>query len=168
MAARVTAHQGPLVLGPGPGDPQGTADPKMHTMRELTGRLLAETRGRLLAVCLSHQLVCAALGLPLHRKELPYQGAQERIDLFGQQRTVGFYNTFAAYCSDADAEKLAASGIQMSRDASSGEVYALRGPGFATLQFHPESVLTTEGVDILAESLEAVAAPSRTVPSRTA
>ncbi|MBV9026643.1 MAG: chorismate-binding protein [Streptomycetaceae bacterium] len=162
MAARVTAHRGPLVLGPGPGDPQDTDDPKMCAMRELVERLLADARGELLAVCLSHQLVCAALGLPLGRKELPYQGAQERIDLFGRQRTVGFYNTFAAYCSDADARNLAARGIQVSRDPSSGEVYALRGPGFATLQFHPESVLTVEGIDILAEALAAVA-PARTI-----
>ena len=157
MAVRVTAHHGPLVLGPGPGDPRDTSDPKMRTMRELTGRLLAQARGRLLAVCLSHQLVCAQWGLPIRRKEVPYQGAQKRIDLFGQQRTVGFYNTFAAYCSDADSEKLETSGIRVSRDAVSGEVYALKAPGFATLQFHPESVLTTEGVDILAAALEAVA-----------
>lgn len=81
---------------------------------------------------------------------MPYQGAQESVDLFGTRRTVGFYNTFTARCTDAEAVRLAAEGIEVSRDAVTGDVHALRGPGFAGLQFHPESVLTREGVDIVA------------------
>ncbi|CAM5301407.1 anthranilate synthase family protein [Streptomyces violaceorubidus] len=38
----------------------------------------------------------------------------------------------------------------MSR-AANGEVHALRGPGFAAVQFHPESVLTLNGAAIVRE-----------------
>lgn len=156
----VAAHRGPLVLGPGPGDPADPADPKMALLRPIVADALAAVRAGtrtapLLAVCLSHQLLSAELGLPLARKAVPYQGAQESIDLFGTQRTVGFYNTFTARCTEADADRLALQGVETARDAVTGDVHALRGPGFAGLQFHPESVLTREGVEIVAELLRA-------------
>ncbi|MFI5528092.1 anthranilate synthase family protein [Kitasatospora sp. NPDC051853] len=154
----LTAHQGPLVLGPGPGDPADPADPKMAVLRPIVADALAAARGGartapLLAVCLSHQLVSAELGLPLARKDVPYQGAQESVDLFGTRHTVGFYNTFTARCTDADAARLAAEGVEVARADGSEDVTALRGPGFATLQFHPESVLTRDGVSLVAELL---------------
>jgi phenazine biosynthesis protein phzE len=143
------------VLGPGRVDPADPADPKMVLMRSLVAELAAAGRpGGLLAVCLSHQLLCGtALGLPLRRKATPYQGAQERIDLFGQPQTVGFYNTFTAVCDDAAAERLSAQGIEVSRDPATHDVHAVRGPGFAGIQFHPESVLTTDGITLVADLL---------------
>ncbi|WP_327676388.1 anthranilate synthase family protein [Kitasatospora sp. NBC_00458] len=166
LRARVAAHPGPLVLGPGPGDPAAADDPKMAVLRPIvTDALDAVRTGRrtapLLAVCLSHQLLSAALGLPLARKAVPYQGAQETVDLFGTRRTVGFYNTFTARCTAEDADRLAAEGVEVSRDPLSGDVHALRGPGFAGLQFHPESVLTREGVEIVAGLLREAAAVHR-------
>lgn len=107
----------------------------------------------LLAVCLSHQLLSAQLGLGLRRKAEVYQGAQETIDLFGTRQTVGFYNTFTAHCTDADAARLATEGVEVARDPLTGDVHGLRGPGFASLQFHPESVLTRDGVTLVAELL---------------
>ncbi|MFE3503689.1 anthranilate synthase family protein [Kitasatospora sp. NPDC059160] len=159
----VAAHRGPLVLGPGPGDPALADDPKMAVLRPVVADALAAVRSGartapLLAVCLSHQLLAAELGLALGRKAVPYQGAQESIDLFGDQRTVGFYNTFTARCSEADAARLAAEGVEVARDAATGDVHALRGPGFAGLQFHPESVLTRDGVGIVAALLREAAA----------
>ena len=158
LAEAIAAHRGPLVLGPGPGDPADLADPKMRLMQGVVGELMAAGRpGGLLAVCLSHQLLCAALGLPLRRKAVPDQGTQLRIDLFGRPRTVGFYNTFTAVCDEADELRLAGRGIEVSRDQATGEVFAVRGPGFAGLQFHPESVLTMEGVTIVDELLRTLA-----------
>ena len=140
----VLAHEGPVVLGPGPGDPSDLDDPKMRFLRDLTAAVIREHRHGVLGVCLGHELIAAELGLEIVRKEVPYQGAQTTIDLFGRDETVGFYNSFVARCDDEVAGELAAHGVEVSR-AGNGEVHAVRGPGFAGVQFHPESVLTLNG-----------------------
>ncbi|TQK43960.1 phenazine biosynthesis protein phzE [Streptomyces sp. SLBN-118] len=149
LRERVLTHPGPVVLGPGPGDPADAADPKMRFLRALTGELLRDQRHGLLGVCLGHELMAAELGLKIVRKATPYQGAQERIDFFGREETVGFYNSFTARCDDAAAEELGARGIEVARDPRTAEVHALRGAGFAGIQFHPESVLTLRGPEVV-------------------
>ncbi|MBX7548744.1 anthranilate synthase family protein [Streptomyces sp. NPDC004232] len=150
LRAAALAHEGPLVLGPGPGDPADPADPKMRFLRELTAAVLREHRHGVLGVCLGHELISAELGLDIVRKEVPYQGAQTAVDLFGRAETVGFYNSFVARCDDEAARELAAHGIEVSRTGN-GEVHAVRGPGFAGVQFHPESVLSLNGAAIVRE-----------------
>ncbi|MFE4668527.1 anthranilate synthase family protein [Streptomyces sp. NPDC056716] len=149
LRAAALTHDGPLVLGPGPGDPRDLTDPKMAFLRDLTAEAVRTHRGGVLGVCLGHELIAAELGLDIVRKEVPYQGAQAAIELFGRTRTVGFYNSFVARCDDEVAEELAAHGIEVSR-AANGEVHAVRGPGFAGVQFHPESVLSLEGAAVVA------------------
>ncbi|QLH21228.1 anthranilate synthase family protein [Streptomyces sp. Rer75] len=149
-------HDGPVVLGPGPGDPGDAADPKMRFLRGLTAELVAGHRHGLLGVCLGHELIAAELGLEIVRKDVPFQGAQERIDFFGREETVGFYNTFAARCDEGVEAELAMHRVELSRSPSTGEVHALRGPGFAGVQFHPESVLSLDGAVVVAELLAAV------------
>ncbi|MEU0051069.1 anthranilate synthase family protein [Streptomyces sp. NPDC006309] len=153
LRAAVLAHGGPVVLGPGPGDPRDAADPKMRFLRTLAADVLRTHRHGVLGVCLGHELIAAELGLELVRKEVPHQGAQTVIDLFGRPETAGFYNSFAARCDDAAARGLAARGVEVSR-AANGEVHALRGPGFAGVQFHPESVLTLNGAAVVHELLD--------------
>ncbi|MFI1929649.1 anthranilate synthase family protein [Streptomyces sp. NPDC020330] len=155
----VRAHRGPVVLGPGPGDPGDLTDPKMRLLRELTAELVRDHRHGLLGVCLGHELIAAELGLEIVRKAVPYQGAQTRIELFGRPETVGFYNSFAGRCDGPAAVELAAHGIEVSRDEDSGELHALRGPGFASVQFHPESVLTLRGSAIVTELLAGLPVP---------
>ncbi|MFJ8105401.1 anthranilate synthase family protein [Streptomyces sp. NPDC096132] len=151
----VLAHEGPVVLGPGPGDPSDLTDPKMRFLRDLTARVLREHRHGVLGVCLGHELIAAELGLDIVRKEVPYQGAQTEIDLFGRAETVGFYNSFVARCDDEALAELAAHGVEVGR-AANGEVHAVRGPGFAGVQFHPESVLTLNGALIVRELMAQV------------
>ncbi|MEW2298930.1 anthranilate synthase family protein [Streptomyces sp. NPDC006655] len=152
LRAAVLAHAGPVVLGPGPGDPSDLADPKMRFLRELTASVVGEHRHGVLGVCLGHELIAAELGLEIVRKEVPHQGAQTTVDLFGRTETVGFYNSFTARCDEDTARELAAHGVEVSR-AANGEVHALRAARFASVQFHPESVLTLNGRAIVAELL---------------
>ena len=81
-----------VVLGPGPGDPRERDEPRMRRGRTLAQRLL-ETRRPTLAICLGHQLLCAELGLELHRRPTPNQGAQIPVGLFGRTEALGFYNS---------------------------------------------------------------------------
>ena len=149
------AHEGPLVLGPGPGDPSDMTDPKMAFLRGLTAEVIRSHRHGVLGVCLGHELIAAELGLEIVRKEIPYQGAQTDIELFGRVETVGFYNSFVARCDGGTAVELAAHGVEVGRGGT-GEVHALRGPGFAGVQFHPESVLTLRGTDVVRELMAQV------------
>ena len=137
-----------VVVGPGPGDP-ASDEPKMLRVRALTAELLA-ARQPVLAVCLGHQVLSAALGLRLHRRDSPYQGVARDVPLFGAVRRVGFYSSFTAL-SAADRLTTGYGEVQIARDESDGTVHALRGPGFAGVQFHPESVLSADGITVLTE-----------------
>ncbi|NJQ16651.1 hypothetical protein HCN52_17345 [Streptomyces bohaiensis] len=148
-------HRGPVVLGPGPGDPADPADPRIGALRRLAAELLAHHRGGVVGVCLGHQLLATALGLPVRRLPRPAQGVQREVELFGRRETVGFYNSFTARCDDDAAAGLAARSVAVARDADGTGVLALRGPGFAGVQFHPESVLTLDGPRLLDEALAA-------------
>ncbi|UQX00784.1 chorismate-binding protein [Streptomyces sp. RerS4] len=162
LRATALAWEGPIVLGPGPGNPAEADDPKMRMLRALAGELLASHRGGILGVCLGHELLAAELGLPLIRKAEPAQGAQTRIDLFGVEEVVGFYNTYTAHCSDELALRLAGEGVEVARDLATGEVHALRSgaANIAGVQFHPESVLTLRGVELVRDLLSGVTAPA--------
>jgi phenazine biosynthesis protein phzE len=139
-----------VVLGPGPGDPRDDEDPKIAALHRLAGRLLAR-RQPLLAICLGHQMLARRLGLPLFRRAVPNQGIALTIDLFGTPARVGFYNTFVArYPRDTLAVTGLPAPVELCRDPLTGEVYATRGPGLRSLQFHPESVLSRDGVRVLA------------------
>ena len=138
---------------------------KMVALRAHLGTLLDAGRP-LLAVCLGHQLLCGLLGLQLHRREAPYQGLQRESGLFGTVARVGFYSTFTAL-ADTDRLDTAYGPVEVARDRADGAVHAVRGPGLAGVQFHPESVLSTDGLTVLADLLgHLLPAPAHTSPRR--
>ncbi|MEU0032141.1 anthranilate synthase family protein [Streptomyces sp. NPDC006335] len=136
-----------VVMGPGPGDPRDLSHPKIAHLDATIGRLIEERRP-FLAICLSHQVLSRRLGLDLVRRTVPNQGVQRDIDLFGRRERVGFYNTFAAVSAEDKTEADGAGIVEIARDPDNGEVHAMRGAYFASMQFHPESVLTQNGVAI--------------------
>ncbi|MGH3897064.1 MAG: aminodeoxychorismate/anthranilate synthase component II, partial [Pseudonocardiaceae bacterium] len=137
-----------IVLGPGPGDPTDTDHPKMTHLTSTIEQLLAQ-RTPFLAVCLNHQLLSRRLGLDLVRRDAPHQGIQRQIDLFGSPEQVGFYNSYVARSLTDQLSCPGIGTVQISRDTSTGEVHALHGPHFSSVQFHLESVLTQDGMRIL-------------------
>nr|WP_246113801.1 anthranilate synthase family protein [Streptomyces montanus] len=142
-----------VVLGPGPGDPRDAAHPKIARLRTAVDTLLYRRRP-FLAVCLSHQVLSTRLGLDIRRRDTPNQGVQREIELFGRRERVGFYNTFAAR-SDEDSVDVGGVGrVAVCRDSTTGEVHALHGSHFSSLQFHAESVLTQNGPHILGSFME--------------
>ncbi|WP_149831114.1 anthranilate synthase family protein [Streptomyces tailanensis] len=136
-----------VIMGPGPGDPREIGHPKIAHLHSAIRTLLA-TRHPFLAVCLSHQVLSLECGFDLRRRDIPNQGVQREIDLFGTRERVGFYNTFAAVSPSDKVECGDVGMVEISRDPATGEVHALRGPHFASIQFHAESVLTQDGIRI--------------------
>ncbi|TCJ31485.1 anthranilate synthase family protein [Parafrankia sp. BMG5.11] len=137
-----------VIMGPGPGDPRDDENPKISRLRSVVRTLLAEQRP-FLAVCLSHQVLSRELGLSLAPCAVLNQGIQKEIDLFGRTERVGFYNSFTALSREDKADCPGVGIVEIGRDAYTGEVHALRGPRFGSIQFHAESVLTQDGVRIL-------------------
>ncbi|MEN3614175.1 chorismate-binding protein [Plantactinospora sp. ZYX-F-223] len=137
------------VLGPGPGDPGHPTDPKMVALRRLVGRLL-DSGSPTLGVCLGHQMLAARLGLTLHRRTAPYQGLCRDVTLFDTVARVGFYSSYTAL-ADTDGLDTAYGPVRLARDPVDGAVHALRGPTYAGVQFHPESVLSRDGMAVLTE-----------------
>jgi 2-amino-4-deoxychorismate synthase len=144
-----------VVMGPGPGDPSALGDEKIAHLRSAIRTLLAKHRP-FVAVCLSHQVLSQFLGLELKRRRLPNQGVQHLIDLFGVSERVGFYNTFAAHSGQDKQHVEGVGSVLASRDPDTGEVHALRGDHFASMQFHAESVLTVDGPRIIADAITGV------------
>jgi len=150
-----------VLMGPGPGDPGDSADPKIAVLRRTMLRLLEEERP-FLAVCLSHQVLGSLLGVPIVRRSKPNQGIQVLVDLFGRSERVGFYNTFAVVSEDdVMIRDRRSARVQVARDPTTGEVHALRGERFASVQFHAESILTQDGLGVLSRLLTTISLPRR-------
>ncbi len=83
----------------------------------------------------------------MEKKEFPLQGSQLRINLFGRDELVGFYNTFAPKYSGGGM------GVEISTLPGLNELVAIKGTHFIGYQFHPESLLTQNGYSILQETV---------------
>ncbi len=136
-----------VVVGPGPGDPRDGAQPKIAHFRRAVDHLLSVEQP-FLAVCLGHQVLCERLGIELAYKDIVFQGTQDRVGLGdllgGREEVVGFYNTFVARPSAPLPQ-----GVRVVVDDATGDVHMVAGPHYRGVQFHPESILTEQGSDLL-------------------
>ncbi|MFF7292216.1 chorismate-binding protein [Microbacterium sp. NPDC008134] len=134
-----------VVAGPGPGDPRDTESPRISRMRDVVARRRASA-SPLLAVCLSHQILADSLGIALTPLDAPHQGLQKSVPVFGEDASIGFYNTFTARVSPGTT---VVDDTEVSADPANGDVYALRGPRYASVQGHLESILSRDGIRTL-------------------
>jgi phenazine biosynthesis protein phzE len=136
------------IVGPGPGNPNNIKDKKIKIISEITEKLLNSNK-KFISICLGHQVLSKALNFEVVKKSTPYQGVPEKIDFFGQNQIVGFYNTFEAKWDNR--EDLLASFNPKSKGLNSLRDKNKR---FISFQFHPESILSQNGFMILKESIE--------------
>ena len=134
-----------VIVGPGPGDPRDGDNRKIASIRLAVEELLAAERP-FLAVCLGHQTLCHSLGIPLHYKDIVFQGTQSPIPFAGRTERVGFYNTFVGR-----AEGQLPPGVSVEIDEETRDVHTITGPHYRGIQFHAESILTQRGYDLLHE-----------------
>ncbi len=144
-----------VVAGPGPGDPRDHRSARINKMHEVVFRRI-DLGHPLLAVCLSHQILADTLGIDLAPLAAPHQGLQKTVDLFGVPASIGFYNTFTARVAPGTTVIF---GTEVAADPATGDVYALRGSGFASVQGHLESILSRDGMTTLERLIGHALAP---------
>lgn len=145
-----------LLLGPGPGDPTDLDDPRMARLHELlAARVDAELP--VLAVCLSHQVLASMAGLEVRKLDAPNQGVQLPVELWGQVRRIGFYNTFVA---TPGTPRLRGAELDQAVFEPDDAVIGLRGPRIASIQGHAESVLSRDGLVALHDLIRHALAPA--------
>ncbi|MDI6730454.1 MAG: anthranilate synthase family protein [Candidatus Altarchaeum sp.] len=142
------------IIGPGPGNPNDTENEKMKIIADITLKFI-KSEIKFVGICLGHQFICKSLGIKVVRKEKPFQGVQETIDLFGKKEVVGFYNTFAGKYEEGleNLKELKFNDVKISYAQQTKEIHAMRGRNFVGFQFHPESILTQNGMEILRDEL---------------
>lgn len=138
-------HPTHLVVSPGPCTP-AEAGISVAAVRRFAERL------PVLGVCLGHQCVAQAFGGTVRRAPAPVHGKTDRIHHDGRALFQGLPSPFTAtrYHSllvDADLPP----GIELSAWNEMGMVMAVRHTRLRVegVQFHPESVLTEVGADLL-------------------
>jgi anthranilate synthase/aminodeoxychorismate synthase-like glutamine amidotransferase len=149
IVARTPSH---LVISPGPGRPE-RAGITVEALRACSGRL------PILGVCLGHQALAVAFGGRVDRAAAPMHGKTSLVTHDGSDLFRGIETPFAAgrYHSLVIPPDAVPPGFQVTaRVAGDGTVMALRhhtAPTFG-VQFHPESVLTAVGHQLLRNFLE--------------
>ena len=141
-----------LILSPGPGRP-AEAGVCEETIRELAEEL------PILGVCLGHQAICEAFGGVVSYAKKLMHGKPSQVTL---DRTCPLFQglpetiTAARYHSLAAVEDTLPECLSVTARTQDGEVMAVQYRGYPVygLQFHPESILTPGGEQILKNFLE--------------
>ena len=140
-----------LVISPGPCSPN-EAGISMAAIRHFAGRL------PILGVCLGHQAIGAAFGGDVIRAPRLMHGKTSLIYHDGKDIFQGLPSPFEAiryHSLIVDRETLPDC-LQVSAQTAVGEIMGLRHKEYAVfgVQFHPESILTTEGMNLLRNFLK--------------
>jgi anthranilate synthase component 2/para-aminobenzoate synthetase component 2 len=140
-----------IVVSPGPGTPHD-AGQSMAIMREQSGRL------PILGICLGHQVMGEVFGGIVRRARRPMHGDSSEINHDGkglfeglpQRFSAGRYHSLIVDLEGCDTD------LEVTARSDEGEIMGLRHKSHPTfgLQFHPESILTEGGYDLLRNFLK--------------
>jgi anthranilate synthase/aminodeoxychorismate synthase-like glutamine amidotransferase len=140
-----------IVISPGPGTP-ADAGISMGLIRRFGPKL------PILGVCLGHQSIGEVYGGKVVRAERLMHGKTSPIRHDGKGVFAGLPNPFEAtrYHSLLVEKKSVPACLEVTADTAEGEIMGLRHREFPVhgVQFHPESILSKEGKDLLANFLK--------------
>ncbi len=145
-----------LLISPGPCTPN-EAGISVEVVQHFAGRL------PLLGVCLGHQSLAYAFDGQIVRADRLMHGKTSQVHHDGRTIFSGLPNPFEAtrYHSLIVNRESLPSDFEISAETVEGEIMGLRHrpSGAEGVQFHPESILTTSGKDLLNNFLQ-LSAPS--------
>ncbi len=153
VTERDLADAAAIVISPGPCTPH-EAGQSMEIMRDWSGRL------PMLGICLGHQVMGAVFGGLVTRARRPMHGDSSEINHDGkgifeglpQRFSAGRYHSLIVELEGRDTP------LQVTARSDEGEIMGLRHVSHPTfgVQFHPESILTEGGYDLLRNFLKVV------------
>ena len=143
-----------IILSPGPGKPEN-AGICVDLVKEFHNKI------PILGVCLGHQAICEALGGTVSHAKRLMHGKSSRISLdydfifkgLPSEITVGRYHSLSLM-EDTIPDNLDV----ISKAKDDGEIMAVKHNDYNVygLQFHPESILTPDGLTIIKNFIEKV------------
>ena len=146
-------HAKAIVISPGPCTPDD-AGASMDVIRQFSGKI------PLLGICLGHQAIGQVFGGKVVRALQPMHGEASAISHDGTGVFMGLPQGFGAgrYHS-LIVEDVAQSPLKITARSADGEIMGLSHIDHLTfgVQFHPESILTEHGYDILKNFLRLAA-----------
>jgi anthranilate synthase/aminodeoxychorismate synthase-like glutamine amidotransferase len=138
-----------LVISPGPGRPANAG-----ATLEIVRRLAPATPT--LGVCLGHQAIVEAFGGEVGQAQRLVHGKASLVTHGGDGLFAGLPNPLEAGRYHSLAATVVPDDLEVTARTDDGEVMGVRHRDFPVdgIQFHPESVLTPNGRDLLATFLE--------------
>ena len=137
-----------LVISPGPGRPEGAG-----ATLEIVERLAPTTPT--LGVCLGHQAIVEAFGGEVGQAQRLVHGKASLVRHGGEGLFTGLPNPLEAGRYHSLAATRVPESLEVTARTDDGEVMGVRHREYTVdgIQFHPESVLTPHGRDLLATFL---------------
>lgn len=140
-----------IIISPGPGGP-AEAGVSCDMIRHFSGKV------PILGICLGHQCIAAAFNGRVGRAERVVHGKTSQIYHSGQGVFQGLPSPFEAtrYHSLIVEEEALPEQIEITAHTSDGEIMGIKLQGYPVegLQFHPESILTRHGKQLLKNFLQ--------------
>lgn len=141
-----------ILLSPGPGRPQ-----QAGVTMEVVTALGKDTP--ILGVCLGHQAICAAFGVPITYARVLMHGKQSKVrfdlecPLFQGCPEIAPVARYHSLAAEADAIPEC---LKVTARTTDGEVMAVQHRSYPIygVQFHPESILTPDGKTMLRNFLQ--------------
>lgn len=136
-----------IIISPGPGRPENAGD-IVDLIKKVGGKI------PILGVCLGHQAICQAFGATITYAKKMMHGKESVIDIDENSLLFkGLKNkiSVARYHSLVADENTIPSELEVIAETNDGEVMAVqhRNKEIYGVQFHPESIMTPDGFNIL-------------------
>ncbi|WP_163509263.1 aminodeoxychorismate synthase component I [Fodinicola acaciae] len=145
-----------VIVSPGPGRPEREAD------LGISEQVIAEARIPLLGICLGHQALCHLAGGDVDLAPEPRHGRRSEVTHDGSRLFAGIPSPFSVVRYHSLAVRSVPDGLRATAWSDDGVLMAVEAVDRAAwgVQFHPESIGTSYGRELIANFLGARAKPA--------